>query len=73
MTHLPIVAETWDGGVNDMYGRHVKPEHVFAALDGARGGPIAEGNVGGGTGMITHGFKGGTGTSSRQVGPYTIG
>ena len=73
MTHLPIVAETWDGGVNDMYGRHVKPEHVFAALDGARGGPIAEGNVGGGTGMIAHGFKGGTGTSSRRVGPYTVG
>ena len=73
MTHLPIVAETWDGGVNDMYGRHVKTEHVFAALDGARGGPIAEGNVGGGTGMITHGFKGGTGTSSRRVGPYTVG
>ena len=73
MTHLPIVAETWDGGINDMYGRHVKPEHVFAALDGARGGPIAEGNVGGGTGMVTHGFKGGTGTSSRRVGPYTVG
>ena len=73
MTHLPIVAETWDGGVNDMYGRHVKPDHVFAALDGARGGPISEGNVGGGTGMITHGFKGGTGTSSRRVGPYTVG
>ena len=73
MTHLPIVAETWDGGVNDMYGRHVKSEHVFAALDGARGGPIAEGNVGGGTGMIAHGFKGGTGTSSRRVGPYTVG
>jgi len=73
MAHLPVVAETWDGGVNDMYGRHVKTAHVFAALDGARGGPIAEGNVGGGTGMVVHGFKGGTGTSSRRVGPYTVG
>ena len=73
MTHLPVVAETWDGDLNDMYGRHITQEHVFAALDSATGGPIAEGNVGGGTGMICHGFKGGTGTSSRRVGPYTVG
>jgi D-aminopeptidase len=64
---LPVVAETWDGHLNDINGFHVKPEHVFAALDGARGGAIAEGNVGGGTGMICHGFKCGTGTSSRVV------
>ena len=73
MTHLPVVAETWDGDLNDHYGRHIKKEHVFGALDGARGGPVAEGNVGGGTGMFAHGFKAGTGTSSRRVGPYTIG
>ena len=73
MTHLPVVAETWDGDLNDHYGRHIKNEHVFAALDGARGGAIAEGNVGGGTGMFAHGFKAGTGTSSRRVGPYTVG
>jgi L-aminopeptidase/D-esterase-like protein/creatinine amidohydrolase/Fe(II)-dependent formamide hydrolase-like protein len=64
---LPVVAETWDGELNDINGFHVKPEHVFQALDGARSGPVAEGNVGGGTGMIVHGFKGGTGTSSRTV------
>jgi D-aminopeptidase len=64
---LPVVAETWDGHLNDINGFHVKPEHVFAALDGARGGAIAEGNVGGGTGMICHEFKCGTGTSSRLV------
>ncbi len=64
---LPVVAETWDGDLNDINGFHVKPEHVFQALDGARSGPVAEGNVGGGTGMIVHGFKGGTGTSSRAV------
>jgi len=57
------VAETWDGELNDINGFHVKPEHVFAALDGAKPGPVAEGNVGGGTGMIVHEFKGGTGTS----------
>jgi len=73
MTHLPVVAETWDGDLNDQYGRHVKREHVWSALDGARNGPLAEGNVGGGTGMISHGFKAGTGTSSRRVGPYTVG
>jgi D-aminopeptidase len=75
---LPAVAETWDGYLNDLNGFHVKPQHVFAALDGARGGPIAEGNVGGGTGMHTFEFKGGTGTSSRlvrvkDVGDYTVG
>lgn len=75
---LPIVAETWDGYLNDLNGFHVKREHAFAALDGARGGPVAEGNVGGGTGMHTFEFKGGTGTSSRRVrvkdaGEYTVG
>jgi D-aminopeptidase len=64
---LPIVGETWDGWLNDLNGFHVKREHVFAALDGARGGAIAEGNVGGGTGMHTFEFKGGTGTASRRV------
>jgi D-aminopeptidase len=64
---LPVVAETYDGGLNDIDGFHVKPEHVFAALDGARSGEVAEGNVGGGTGMQCYGFKGGTGTSSRRV------
>ena len=74
---LPVVAETWDGWLNDLNGFHVKPEHVFAALDSARSGPVAEGNTGGGTGMICYGFKGGTGTSSRvlakQDGGYTVG
>jgi L-aminopeptidase/D-esterase-like protein len=64
---LPVVAETWDGELNDINGFHVKPGHVFVALDGAHGGAIAEGNVGGGTGMICHEFKCGTGTSSRVV------
>ena len=64
---LPVVAETYDGHLNDINGFHVKPEHVFAALDSAHGGAIAEGNVGGGTGMICHEFKCGTGTSSRVV------
>ena len=74
---LPVVAETWDGTLNDINGFHVKKEHVFAALDSARGGPVAEGNVGGGTGMMCHGFKGGIGTSSRKLsdaaGGYTVG
>jgi len=74
---LPVVAETYDGDLNDINGFHVKPEHAFAALDAARGGSVAEGNVGGGTGMITHGFKGGIGTSSRVLktrdGSYTVG
>jgi L-aminopeptidase/D-esterase-like protein len=74
---LPVVAETWDGTLNDINGFHVRPEHVFAALDGASGGPVAEGNVGGGTGMICYEFKGGTGTASRrftsQAGAFTVG
>jgi L-aminopeptidase/D-esterase-like protein len=64
---LPVVAETYDGFLNDINGFHVKPEHVIGAIESARGGPVAEGNVGGGTGMIAHGFKGGIGTSSRVV------
>lgn len=64
---LPVVAETWDGVLNDINGFHVRPEHVFAALDDAHGGAIAEGAVGGGTGMICHEFKCGTGTSSRAL------
>ena len=69
----PLVAETYDGVINDMYGFHVKPEHVNAALDSAKSGPVAEGNVGGGTGMSCLGFKCGTGTASRRVvvGPTT--
>jgi L-aminopeptidase/D-esterase-like protein len=74
---LPIVAETYDGALNDINGFHVKPEHVFAALDGASGGLPKEGAVGGGTGMICHGFKGGIGTASRKLpveqGGYTVG
>ena len=70
---LPVVAETYDGGLNDIDGLHVKPDHVATALDGARSGAVAEGNVGGGTGMVCHGFKGGTGTSSRVAGGYTVG
>lgn len=71
---LPVVAETYDGFLSDINGFHVKKEHVFDALNGAKGGAIAEGNVGGGTGMIAHGFKGGTGTASRKVdGGYTVG
>jgi L-aminopeptidase/D-esterase-like protein len=74
---LPVVAETYDGGLNDINGFHVKPEHVLSALEGARTGPVQEGAVGGGTGMVCHGFKGGIGTASRkldaQVGGYTVG
>jgi L-aminopeptidase/D-esterase-like protein len=74
---LPVVAETWDGYLNDLNGFHVKPDHVFAALDSAKSGPVPEGNTGGGTGMICYGFKGGTGTSSRVIakedGGYTVG
>src|SRR5262245_48965944 len=74
---LPVVAETWDGSLNDINGFHVKAEHVFAALDGASGGPVREGNVGGGTGMICYGFKCGTGTASRKLdanaGGHTVG
>jgi len=64
---LPVVAETWDGVLNDINGRHVRPEHVVAALHSASTKSTEEGNVGGGTGMICHGFKGGIGTSSRVV------
>lgn len=63
----PVVGETADGWLNDMNGFHMKPEHVWHALESARGGSIEEGNVGGGTGMITYEFKGGTGTSSRRL------
>src|SRR5437763_10587875 len=74
---LPVVAETWDGVLNDINGFHVKPEHVIAALDGAHSGRVAEGNVGGGTGMRCYGFKCGTGTASRKIaaqfGGYTLG
>ena len=70
---LPVVAETWDGRLNDVNGFHVRTEHARAALAAAAGGPVAEGNVGGGTGMICHGFKGGIGTSSRLAGEWTVG
>ncbi len=74
---LPVVAETWDGYLNDINGFHVKERHVFEALESAAGGPVAEGNVGGGTGMICYEFKGGIGTSSRvlQIGKesYIVG
>ena len=64
---LPTVGETYDGALNDLNGFHVRPEHVHEALAAASGGPVAEGNVGGGTGMICHEFKGGIGTASRVV------
>ncbi len=74
---LPVVAETYDGYLNDVNGFHVKDEHVFHALDSAAPGPMAEGAVGGGTGMICYEFKGGTGTASRKLsakqGGYTVG
>ena len=74
---LPVVAETYDGALNDINGFHVKEQHAFEALDGAKGGRVPEGNVGGGTGMICYGFKGGIGTSSRVVkmggASYTVG
>ncbi len=74
---LPVVAETYDGDLNDVNGQHVRERHVFAALQSASAGAIAEGNVGGGTGMICYEFKGGTGTSSRRVRigrrGYTVG
>jgi D-aminopeptidase len=73
---LPVVGETWDGVLNDVNGQHVAAEHVWQGLEGASDGAVAEGNVGGGTGMICHGFKGGIGTSSRTlpgVGGYTVG
>jgi L-aminopeptidase/D-esterase-like protein len=71
---MPVVAETWDGYLNDSNGFHVKKEHVLEALEKAKTGPIAEGNVGGGTGMICYEFKGGTGTASRRLGDgHTVG
>jgi L-aminopeptidase/D-esterase-like protein len=74
---LPVVAETFDGVLNDIHSNYIRPEHVFSALESAASGPMAEGNVGGGTGMISHGFKGGIGTSSRVLdeadGGYTLG
>jgi len=74
---LPVVAETWDGELNDINGFHVKADDAIAAMQDAHPGPIAEGNVGGGTGMVCFEFKGGTGTSSRKLpenlGGYTVG
>jgi D-aminopeptidase len=74
---LPVVAETWDGYLNDINGFHVKPEDAFHAMDTSHGGPVEEGAVGGGTGMVCNGFKGGIGTSSRKLsekdGGYTVG
>jgi D-aminopeptidase len=74
---LPVVAETYDGFLSDINGFHVRREHLFAAMEGAASGPVAEGNVGGGTGMLCHGFKGGIGTASRvldaQAGGWTVG
>ncbi|MGA2429931.1 MAG: P1 family peptidase [Candidatus Acidiferrum sp.] len=75
---LPVVAETWDGWLNDINGFHVKPEHAFHAIDSAVSGPVPEGAVGGGTGMVCNGFKGGIGTSSRKFdvkgdGSHTVG
>lgn len=80
---IPVVGETWDGFLNDINGHHVTPKHVYAALDAVAGegdadpAPVEEGNVGGGTGMICHGFKGGIGSASRRLdaanGGYTVG
>src|SRR5207249_1164880 len=74
---LPVVGETWDGLLNDIDGFHVTPDHVDAALVAARSGPVDEGGVGGGTGMVCHEFKGGIGTASRVVGDesggFTVG
>lgn len=77
LASLPVVAETWDGTLNDILGQHVTVDDALAAMDGAVGGVVEEGNVGGGTGMICHRFKGGIGTSSRVVeidgARYTVG
>ena len=70
---LPVAAETYDGELNDINGFHVQREHVFEALDKAASGPIEEGSVGGGTGMLCFDFKAGSGTASRRVGDYTLG
>ena len=76
-SYLPVVGETWDGGLNDIAGFHVKREHVYAAIDAASAGQVAEGNVGGGTGMVCYEFKGGIGTASRRLtsarGGFTVG
>src|SRR5512133_4283903 len=71
--HLPVVGETYDGRLNDIEGMHVGAEHVFAALDGATDGTVQQGSVGGGTGMICHGFKGGIGTASRRADEHVVG
>jgi D-aminopeptidase len=75
--HLPVVGETYDGWLSDINGFHVRPEHLYAAADAAASGPVAEGSVGGGTGMNCHEFKGGIGTSSRrlsaELGGWTVG
>jgi len=74
---LPVVAETWDGHLNDIYGMHVKADHAVRAIESAASGPVAEGGVGGGTGMICYEFKGGIGTASRvldaKAGGHTVG
>ena len=74
---MPVIGETYDGLLNDINGQHITQEHVFRALDGAAAGPVAEGNVGGGMGMVAYGFKGGTGTASRRIdiggAQYTVG
>src|SRR5579884_378802 len=70
---LPVVAETWDGFLNDVNGFHVQEADVVKALESARSGAVAEGNVGGGTGMVCYGFKGGIGTATRRAGDYTVG
>lgn len=73
----PVVGETYDGFLNDIYGFHVQEKHVYEAIENAKSGPVVEGNIGGGTGMLTLGFKGGIGTSSRKVKinnkTYTLG
>ena len=71
--HLPVVGETYDGRLNDIEGMHVRAEHVFDALEAATDGAVEQGNVGGGTGMICHGFKGGIGTASRRAEDFTVG
>jgi L-aminopeptidase/D-esterase-like protein len=75
--HAPVVAETWDGALNDLNGFHVREQHALGALERARPGPVAEGSVGGGTGMMCSDFKGGIGTASRRLPPerggYTVG
>ena len=76
-SYLPVVGETWDGQLNDIDGFHVKREHVYRAIDAAGSGAVAEGNVGGGTGMVCYEFKGGIGTASRRLparaGGFTVG